>query len=89
MWPARRTERAGWRSCVAWSLAACPACSRDHPGNLYVREDTLLAQLIRAWATEGSECDVTSAEVLAHLRSRAMVIAHDRAGWRLVSRDEL
>ena len=31
MWPVRRTERAGWRSCVAWSLAACPACSLSSP----------------------------------------------------------
>jgi site-specific DNA recombinase len=79
--------RAGYR-CRHGHSSARPA-SRDHPGNLYVREDTLLAQLIRAWVSEGNECDVTSAEVLAHLRSRAMVIAHDRAGWRLVSRDEL
>jgi hypothetical protein len=49
-------------------------------GNLYVREDPLLAQLIKGWASARSESDVTSAEVVAHLRSRAMVIVHDHAG---------
>ena len=30
-WPAPRTARAGWRSCAAWSPAACPACSWSPP----------------------------------------------------------
>src|SRR6476469_10865028 len=35
MWPARRTGRAGWRSCVAWSRAASGVqlvISDAHPG---------------------------------------------------------
>jgi hypothetical protein len=79
--------RAGYR-CRHGHNSARPVRG-DRLGNLYVREDTLLAELLRGLATGSDEPDVTGAEVVAHLRSRAVVIVQDRAGCRLVARDEL
>jgi hypothetical protein len=78
--------RAGYR-CRHGHSSARPVSS-DRPGNLYVREDTLLAELKGRLATENNVADVTSPELAAYLRSQAMAIVHDRAGWRLVGRDE-
>jgi site-specific DNA recombinase len=92
-WCGRRMDshwvngRAGYR-CRHGHSSARPV-SGDRPGNLYVREDTLLAELLRGLVTESNEPDLISAQVVEHLRSRAMMIVHDRAGWRLVARDEL
>jgi site-specific DNA recombinase len=79
-------RRAGYRCRHGYSSAR--AVSGDRPGILYVREDTLLGEVIGGLVTESNEFELTSAEVVAHLRSRAMVIVHDRAGWRLVDRDD-
>jgi hypothetical protein len=56
---------------------------QDRPRNLYVREDTLIAELVRHAAIDGGELDAA-----AYLRSRDMVVVHDRGGWRLVACDE-
>jgi site-specific DNA recombinase len=79
-------RRAGYRCRHGYSSAR--AVSGGRPGILYVREDTLLGEVIRGLVTESNEFELTSVEVVAHLRSRAMVIVHDRAGWRLVDRDD-
>jgi hypothetical protein len=71
--------RAGYR-CRHGHSSARPA-SRDRPGNLYVREDTLLAELIRGWASESSECDEGERELARQLRDRIspdMLIIADR-----------
>jgi hypothetical protein len=80
-------RRAGYRCRHGYSSAR--PVSGDRPGILYVREDTLLGEVIGALVSESNKSDLmTSAEVVAHLRSQAMVIDHDRAGWRLVARDD-
>jgi hypothetical protein len=48
---ARRTARAGWRSCAGWSRAACPGCSwptSDNPASGY------------GWFTAPASCDAQS-----------------------------
>jgi len=56
--------------------------------NLYVREDMLLSELLAAdqGASVGSRNPATPAELVGSLRSRAMVIVHDRVGWTLEQR---
>jgi len=48
---------------------------QDRPQNLYVREDTLIAELVRHAAIDGGELDAA-----AYLRSRDLVVIHDREG---------
>lgn len=55
---------------------------QDRPRNLYVREDSLLTEL-------GQHVLVDADDAARYLRSRDMVVVHDRAGWSLVACDEL
>jgi hypothetical protein len=57
----------------------------DRPRNLYVREDTLIAELVRRGAVDGGDRSDGLLDVAAYLRSRDMVVVHDRAGWSLVA----
>jgi hypothetical protein len=63
--------------------------SPDRPRNLYVREDVLLAELVGRLIVDGDEPAPSASDMAACLRSRAMVVVHDRTGWSLVARDEL
>jgi hypothetical protein len=62
---------------------------QDRPRNLYVREDTLIAELVRRVAVDGDDRSDGLLDAAAHLRSRDMVIVHDRVGWSLVACDEI
>jgi hypothetical protein len=65
-----------------------PANASDRTRNLYVREDILLIELIQRLMVDGDACDSRALEVVAHLRSQAVVIVHDRTGWRVAAWDE-
>jgi hypothetical protein len=71
--------RAGYRCRHGHNSARRPTPYR--PRNLYVREDMLIAELVQHALIDADE----SAE---YLRSRDMVVVHDRAGWSLVACDE-
>jgi site-specific DNA recombinase len=73
-------DRAGYR-CRHGHNSARRAIP-DRPQNLYVREDTLIAEL-------GQYALVDADDMAGYLRSQDMVVVHDRAGWRLAVCDEL
>ncbi len=78
--------RPGYR-CRHGHSSARPG-SPDCPRNLYVREDVLLDELVGRFIVDGDEPAPTAPDMAACLRSRAMVVVHDRTGWSLVARDE-
>ncbi|MBV9920085.1 MAG: recombinase family protein [Pseudonocardia sp.] len=75
-------DRAGYRCRHGHNSAR--RVTPERPRNLYIREDTLIAALVRHIAVAGGEVDAA-----AYLRSQDMVVIHDREGWSLVTRDEL
>jgi site-specific DNA recombinase len=75
-------DRAGYRCRHGHNSAQ--RTIQDRPRNLYVREDTLIAELVRHTAIDGGELDAA-----AYLRSGDMVVVHDREGWSLVASNEL
>jgi hypothetical protein len=75
-------DRAGYRCRHGHNSARRTIAERQR--NLYVREDTLIAELIQHVAVDGGELDA-----VAYLRSRDMVVVHDREGWSLVASDKL
>lgn len=79
--------RAGYR-CRHGHNSARPA-PPDRPLNLYVREDRLLVELAQRLKVEGNNCASQASGVVAHLRSRNMVVVHDRTGWRVATRDDV
>jgi site-specific DNA recombinase len=78
--------RAGYR-CRHGHSSARPTLP-DRTRNLCVREDILLIELIQRLMVDGDACDSRALEVVAHLRSLAAVIGHDRTGWRVAAWDE-
>ena len=64
--------RAGYR-CRHGHSSARPTLP-DRTRNLYVREDILLIELIQRLMVDGDACDSRALEVVAHLRSQAVVI---------------
>ena len=78
--------RAGYR-CRHGHSSARPTLP-DRTRNLYVREDILLIELIQRLMVDGDACDSRALEVVAHLRSQAAVIVHDRTSWRVAAWDE-
>ncbi len=79
--------RAGYR-CRHGHNSARPA-STGRPGNLYVRKDKLLVELAQRLKVDGDNCASRASRVVAHLRSRNMVVVHDRTGWRMAARDDV
>lgn len=80
--------RAGYR-CRHGHNSARPA-PPNRPRNLYVREDILLIELAQRLMVDGGDARVSDAfKMAAHLRTRAMVITHDRTGWRVAASDEV
>jgi site-specific DNA recombinase len=72
-------DRAGYRCRHGHNSAR--RATPDRLRNLYVREDLLIAGLVQHAlidADDPAEC----------LRSRDMVVVHDRAGWSMVACDE-
>jgi hypothetical protein len=79
--------RAGYR-CRHGHSSARPGPA-DRLRNLYVREDTLLIELAQRLNMDGDDAVSPAVEVVERLRSRTMVIVHDRAGWRVAARDDV
>lgn len=79
--------RAGYR-CRHGHNSARPA-STGRPRNLYVREDKLLVELAQRLKVDGDNCASRASGVVARLRSRNMVVVHDRTGWRVAARDDV
>lgn len=79
--------RAGYR-CRHGHNSARPA-STGRPGNPYVREDKLVFELAQRLKVDGDTCASRASGVVAHLRSRNMVVVHDRTGWRVAARDDV
>jgi hypothetical protein len=80
-------DRAGYRCRHGYNSARRAIPNR--PQNLYVREDRLIAELVDHASVDGDARSHGSLDVAAYLRLRDMVVVHDRAGWDLVTRDEL
>lgn len=78
--------RASYR-CRHGHNSARPA-PPGRPKNLYVREDHLLGELTQRLLIEGDAYASDALAAVALLRSQAMVIVHDRTGWRVAVRDE-
>jgi len=75
--------RAGYR-CRHGHNSTRPV-SPGRPRNLYVREDALLAELVGHFIVDDDEPARSASDVVASLRSRAMVVLHHRTGWSLVA----
>ena len=80
-------DRAGYRCRHGYNSArrAIP----DRRRNLYVREDTLIAELVQHALVDGDDRSHGSLDAAAYLRSRDMMVVHDRSAWSLVACDEL
>jgi hypothetical protein len=78
--------RAGYR-CRHGHTGARPA-PPDRVKKLYVREDTLVAGLVRRLKVDGDGSVLTASEVIERLRSDATVIVHNRNGWSLTARND-
>ncbi|MEJ7705035.1 MAG: recombinase family protein [Geodermatophilaceae bacterium] len=79
--------RAGYR-CRHGYNSARPA-PPERPRNLYIREDILLAELAQRLTIGGDTTTSDASEVAAHLRSRTMVLVHDRTDWRFAPGDDV
>ncbi|MCY7343481.1 MAG: recombinase family protein [Pseudonocardia sp.] len=77
--------RAGYR-CRHGHNSARPALP-GRPGNLYVREDKLLVELVQRLKVDGEDRASPGSGVVAHLWSRSMMIVYDRSGWRVAAGD--
>ena len=84
--PAWVNGRAGYR-CRHGHTSARPE-PPDRVKNLYVREDTLVAGLVRRLKVDGDGRVLTASEVIERLRSDATVIVHNRNGWSLTARND-
>jgi hypothetical protein len=72
-------DRAGYRCRHGHNSAR--RATPDRLRNLYVREDLLIAGLVQ-------HALIDADDPAEYLRSRDMVVVHDRAGWSMVACDE-
>jgi hypothetical protein len=73
-------DRAGYRCRHGHNSAR--RATPDRLRNLYVREDLLIAELVQ-------HALIDADDPAEYLRSRDMVVVHDRAGWSLAACDGL